>query len=79
MTIVFVGIDLAKNIFAVHGINEAGKAELGRPAVERRTRSSPPNVVKCEIQRTTSGCAWVDRDVSCRFHDSSLGATHVAS
>ena len=33
MCIVFVGIDLAKNVFAVHGINEAGKAELVRPKV----------------------------------------------
>mgnify|MGYP003441237892 FL=1 len=35
MTIVFVGIDLAKNVFAVHGVNEAGKAELVRPSVAR--------------------------------------------
>lgn len=35
MAIVFVGIDLAKNVFAVHGVNEAGKAELVRPNVAR--------------------------------------------
>ncbi|WP_425258480.1 IS110 family transposase [Rubrivivax sp. RP6-9] len=35
MAIVFVGIDLAKNVFAVHGVNEAGKAELVRPNVPR--------------------------------------------
>ena len=35
MTILTVGIDLAKNVFAVHGVNEAGKAELVRPAVAR--------------------------------------------
>jgi transposase len=35
MTILTVGIDLAKNVFAVHGVNEAGKAELVRPAVLR--------------------------------------------
>jgi transposase len=35
MAIVTVGIDLAKNVFAVHGVNEAGKAELVRPAVPR--------------------------------------------
>lgn len=35
MTIVFVGIDLAKSIFAVHGVNESGRAELVRPAVRR--------------------------------------------
>jgi transposase len=35
MTIVTVGIDLAKNVFAVHGINAAGKPELVRPSVKR--------------------------------------------
>ncbi len=35
MTIVTIGIDLAKNVFAVHGVNEAGKAELVRPDVKR--------------------------------------------
>ena len=35
MTIVFVGIDLAKNVFAVHGVNPAGKPELVRPSVPR--------------------------------------------
>ena len=35
MAIVFVGIDLAKNVFAVHGVNTAGKAEMVRPNVSR--------------------------------------------
>ena len=35
MAIVFVGIDLAKNVFAVHGVNEAGRPKLVRPAVPR--------------------------------------------
>jgi hypothetical protein len=35
MTIVFVGIDLAKNVFAVHGVNMAGKAEMVQPNVPR--------------------------------------------
>ena len=35
MTIVTVGIDLAENVFAVHGINETGKPELARPNVAR--------------------------------------------
>ena len=35
MAIVFVGIDLAKNVFAVHGVNEAGRPELVRPTVPR--------------------------------------------
>ena len=35
MAIVFVGIDLAKNVFAVHGVNAFGKPELVRPNVPR--------------------------------------------
>jgi transposase len=35
MAILFVGIDLAKSVFAVHGVNEAGRPELLRPAVPR--------------------------------------------
>ena len=34
-SIVFVGIDLAKNVFALHGVDEAGKAALVRPVVRR--------------------------------------------
>lgn len=35
MSIVTVGIDLAKNIFAVHGVDEHGKAVLIKPKVSR--------------------------------------------
>jgi transposase len=35
MAIVTVGIDLAKNIFAVHGVDETGKPALVRPEVPR--------------------------------------------
>lgn len=35
MTILFLGIDLAKNVFALHGIGERGKPALVRPAVRR--------------------------------------------
>ena len=35
MSIVFVGSDLAKNVFAVHGVNEAGKPALVKPSVAR--------------------------------------------
>ena len=35
MAILYVGIDLAKNVFAVHGVNEAGKPVLVRPSVAR--------------------------------------------
>ena len=35
MAIVTVGVDLAKNVFAVHGVDEHGKAALLRPSVPR--------------------------------------------
>jgi transposase len=35
MAIVTVGIDTAKNVFAVHGVDEAGKVQLRQPKVAR--------------------------------------------
>jgi transposase len=35
MSIVAVGIDLAKNVFAVHGVGASGKPELVKPDVKR--------------------------------------------
>ncbi len=35
MAIVFLGIDLAKNVFALHGVDDAGRPVLARPAVRR--------------------------------------------
>jgi transposase len=35
MSIVLLGIDLAKNVFALHGVNEAGHVEMKRPSVAR--------------------------------------------
>ena len=35
MSIMTVGIDLAKNVFAVHGVDEHGKAVLIKPKVSR--------------------------------------------
>ena len=35
MTIVYVGIDLAKNVFALHGVNESGTVQLRQPKVAR--------------------------------------------
>ena len=53
MSIVFVGIDLAKIVFAVHGVDEAGKPALVRPTVARAKlheliASLPPCTVAME-------------------------------
>jgi transposase len=37
MTIVTLGIDLAKNVFALHGVDASGKAKLVQPRVTRDT------------------------------------------
>jgi transposase len=41
MAIVSVGIDLAKNVFAVHGVDESGKPTLVRPSVPRAKLTEP--------------------------------------
>ena len=43
MAILYVGTDLAKNVVAVHGVDEHGKAVLVRPSVPRglSTKQSP--------------------------------------
>lgn len=53
MEIVTLGIDLAKNIFALHGVDVAGKVVLQRPAVKRAkllelTASLPPCLIGME-------------------------------
>lgn len=43
MAIVAVGIDLAKNVFAVHGVDIAGKRQLARRSnVERLSQLALP-------------------------------------
>lgn len=66
MGILYVGIDLAKNVFAVHGVNESGQPELVRPSVARAKlheliASLPPCVTawKPAPARTTGpDCSW---------------------
>ena len=45
MSIITIGIDLAKNIFAVHGVNENGHAELVKLKVARDQLS--PLIATC--------------------------------
>ena len=40
MVIITIGIDLAKNVFAVHGVDESGKSALVRPNVIRNALTS---------------------------------------
>ena len=61
MAIVFVGIDLAKNVFAVHGADATGKPALVRPAVPRArlhelVASLPPCTIAMEA--CSGGHQW---------------------
>ena len=52
MSIITVGIDLAKNVFAAHGVDEYGKAVLVKPKVAREQLLSlivqlPPRWIRC--------------------------------
>ena len=62
MKIIFLGIDLAKNVFAVHGVDEFGKAVLVRPNVRREqllelVATLPPCVVGMEACSGAHHCA----------------------
>lgn len=53
MSIITVGIDLAKNVFAVHGVDNSGKAALVKPRVSREhllalVAQLPPCVIGME-------------------------------
>lgn len=53
MSIVYLGIDLAKSVFALHGVDEGGKPALVRPSVARAklqevVASLPPCVIGME-------------------------------
>ena len=56
MAIVTIEIDLAKSVFAVHGVNEFGKPELVRPKVLHAKL----------IERITNVPAMPDRHASVR-------------
>ena len=55
MTITTVGIDLAKNVFAVHGVDQNGRTVLVKPKVSRAAlpeliASLPPCVIGMEAR-----------------------------
>lgn len=63
-TIVTLGIDLAKNIFAPHGVDADGRVELQRPAVRRDTLEAlvaelPPCLIGMEA--CSGGHDWARR------------------
>src|SRR5258706_2522231 len=62
MSIVTIGIDLAKNIFAIHGVDEAGKAVLIKPRVSRAQLVTliaqlPPCLIRIATRSRAHHCA----------------------
>jgi transposase len=53
MTIIATGIDLAKNVFAVHGVSDGGTVQLRQPKVARGKLNAliaglPPGIIGME-------------------------------
>ncbi|MEY4750199.1 MAG: hypothetical protein RIQ60_2413 [Pseudomonadota bacterium] len=81
MTIVMLGIDLAKNVFALHGVNEAGRVEMKRPSVPRAklmetVATLPPRTVAMEAY---SGAHHWAREFAKFGHTVKLMAPHFVS
>ncbi len=49
MKITTVGIDLAKNVFQVHGVDERGKAVLRKPLKREQVASFFANLGLCRL------------------------------
>ena len=81
MSIVAVGVDLAKNVFAVHGIDETGKVVLLKPKVKRADllpllRSSPACLIGMEA---CSGAHHWARELIKFGHDARLMAAKLVA
>lgn len=81
MTVVTVGIDFAKNIFAVHGVDKNGNAVLVKPKVSRAAlheliASLPPSVIGMEA---CSGAHYWARIFRQYGHDVKLMAPKFVS
>ncbi|MGP2471175.1 IS110 family transposase [Yersinia sp. 2540 StPb PI] len=78
MAVVTVGIDLAKNVFAVHGVDKNGNAVLVKPKVDRQRcpNSLPPCVIGMEA---CSGAHYWARLFKQYGHDVKLMAPKFVS
>ena len=81
MAILTVGIDLAKNVFAVHGVDESGTAQLRQPKVARGklnalVASLPPCVIGIEA---CSGAHYWARQFQAHGHTVRLMAPKLVT
>ena len=81
MAIVFVGVDLAKNVFALHGVDEHGKPVLVGPSVARAgllqvVAALPPCIIGMEA---CSGAHYWARQFARLRHSVRLMAPKLVS
>ena len=72
MAIIATGIDLAKNVFAVHGVDHGGVVQLRQPKVGRAKLNAliaalPPTVIGMEAcsGRTTGHASFKSTGTRC--------------
>ena len=78
MSIVFVGIDLAKNVFALHGVNDGGAVQLRQPKVARGklhelVAALPPCTIGIEACSGAHHCTHKFRDAVAGEQVSAVG------
>ena len=81
MTIIATGIDLAKNVFAVHGVNQGGSVHLRQPKVARAKLGAliaalPPGVIGMEA---CSGAHYGARQFQAQGHTVRLMAPKLVT
>ena len=81
MSIVALGIDLAKNVFALHGVDETGKVVLRKPSVKREKlleelASLPPCLIGMEA---CSGAHDWARKLKAMGHDARMMAPKLVA
>ena len=81
MAIIATGIDLAKNVFAVHGVNESGKVDLRQPRVARAKLNAliaalPPGLIGMEA---CSGAHYWARQFQAHGHTVKLMAPKLVT
>lgn len=64
MTITTVGIDLAKNVFAVHCVDQNGRTVLVKPKVSRGRGIAPEWQMKREMLSPAYTTRWTDLPVA---------------
>jgi transposase len=81
MGIVALGIDLAKNVFALHGVDETGKVVLRKPSVKReKLLEELANIAPCLVgMEACSGAHDWARKLKAMGHDARMMAPKLVA